>query len=247
MTGILYFSSTGNSLYISKCIQEKIKSKIFYIPTYNGDGSEFDRIIIVSPIYSFGLPYHVYNIIPTLSKHTPVEIVLNYGGMISGADYFTYMHAKNSGLNIRAVYTIKMPENFTLSYTVPKFYLNSILKSAPKRIKKVVNFIDNNTVNIPKSKKTKDKVYFKNKSNWYKIGQDFHVNESCISCGKCISLCPINNISFSNNKIVFGDKCVACLGCYQRCKQKAIQYKDKKKSFRYINPYINENDIGKNI
>lgn len=247
MTGILYFSSTGNSLYIAKCIQEKINSKIFYIPKYNDDGSKFDRIIIVSPIYSFGLPYHVYNIIPKLSKQTPVEIVLNYGGMINGADYFAYMHAKNSGLNIRAVYTVKMPENFTLSYTVPKFYLNSILKSAPKRIQKVVNSIENNTVNIPKAKKTKDEVYLKNKSNWYKIGQDFHVNEACISCGKCISLCPVNNISFANNKIAFGDKCVACLGCYHRCGQKAIQYKNKKKSFRYINPYINENDIGKNI
>lgn len=32
--GILYFSSTGNSLYISKKIKEKLGGEIKYIPNY---------------------------------------------------------------------------------------------------------------------------------------------------------------------------------------------------------------------
>ena len=50
-----------------------------------------------------------------------------------------------------------------------------------------------------------------------------------------------------DNKIVFADGCVACLGCYHRCTQKAIVYLKKKKKDRYINPNIDENLIGKNI
>lgn len=38
----------------------------------------------------------------------------NYGGMVSGADYFIYQYAKEQGLNIKAVYVLKMPENVTI-------------------------------------------------------------------------------------------------------------------------------------
>lgn len=61
MNGIFYFSSTGNSLYLSKRIKSKLGGKIIYIPNYQGDASEFEKIIVVSPIYSFGLPVHTYN------------------------------------------------------------------------------------------------------------------------------------------------------------------------------------------
>ena len=68
MTGILYFSSTGNSLYIAKKLKEKVGGDVLYIPNYNGDASEFERIIIVSPIYSFGLPTFVYDLLGKLNK-----------------------------------------------------------------------------------------------------------------------------------------------------------------------------------
>ncbi len=248
MTGILYFSSTGNSLYIAEQIKKsdtENNSKIIYIPNYTGNAEEFDKIIIVSPIYSFGLPAPVYDIIPKLSKEKPLFIVLNYGGMISGADYFTYCYCKENSLNIRAVHTIKMPENFTLTFTVPSFYLKSILKSAPKNTSKVVASINKNEEHIPKQQKTKKETYLKNKSNWHQIAEDFNTTDSCVLCKKCVALCPVGNISIVDNKITFSDKCIACLGCYHRCPQKAIQYKDKVKKFRYINPDINENDIGK--
>ena len=53
MIGILYFSSTGNSLYIAQKIQDQMGGQIKYIPNYNGNGSEFEKIILVTPIYSF--------------------------------------------------------------------------------------------------------------------------------------------------------------------------------------------------
>ena len=86
MTGILYFSSTGNSLQIATQIRSAMGGTIRYIPTYQGTGEEFDQIILVSPIYSFGLPVHVYDLIPKLTKERPVWVVLNYGGMSGGAD-----------------------------------------------------------------------------------------------------------------------------------------------------------------
>jgi Pyruvate/2-oxoacid:ferredoxin oxidoreductase delta subunit len=43
---------------------------------------------------------------------------------------------------------------------------------------------------------------------------------------------------------MFGDKCVACLSCYHRCPERAIVYQDKRKKDRYINPLVEEDNIG---
>ena len=79
------------------------------------------------------------------------------------------------------------------------------------------------------------------------IAKDFSVSEDCVSCGKCVELCPAGNIFLENGRISFGDQCVICLGCYHRCPQKAIRYQNKVKTDRYLNPNIRELDIGKDF
>lgn len=247
MIGILYFSSTGNTLYIAQKIQSRIGGSIKYIPNYKGDGSEFEKIILVTPIYSYGMPTFVYDIIPKLKKTKELIVIQNYGGMVGGADYFMYQYADEHGLNIKAVYVLKMPENFTLTFTVPKFYINRTLKSADKRINNVIDRMISGDYRVPQKCKTKINTYLTNKSNWHLIGENFSTTDACIKCGKCVSICPADNISFKNGKIVFSNKCVACLGCYHRCPQKAIVYKGKNKRYRYINPNVSETHIGKDI
>lgn len=201
MVGILYFSSTGNSLYIAKRVQSRTGGSIKYIPNYNGDGSEFDKIVLVTPIYSFGMPTFVYDIISQLNKQSEIFIIQNYGGMVGGADYFIYEYAKGHGLNVKAVCTVKMPENFTLTFTVPKIYIGLTLKSANKRIDKVLDGICSDVRKIPKKRKTKSDVYFKNKSNWHIIGERFSVTDNCVKCGKCVSICPAGNITLNGGKL----------------------------------------------
>ena len=116
-----------------------------------------------------------------------------------------------------------------------------------RQIDDIILKIKQNGVFIPKKAKTNEKIYFTNKSNWHLVANDFSVKENCVKCGKCVENCPANNISFENEEITFKDNCVACLGCYHRCPQKAIVYKHRNKKGRYINPFINENEIGMNF
>ena len=216
MNGILYFSSTGNSLYIAESVKKRMGGEVRYIPNYGGNGSEFDRIILVTPIYSYGMPFHVYEILQRLDKKKELIIIQNYGGMVGGADRLIYLYALKNGLNVKSVYTLKMPENFTLTFTVPKFYMKGVLKKADKRISRIVGKIESESFTVPKGNKTKEKVYLKNKSNWHLIADGFSVTEDCVKCGKCVSVCPAGNISLCDGKVEFSDKCVACLGCYHR-------------------------------
>ncbi|MDE6276209.1 MAG: EFR1 family ferrodoxin [Clostridia bacterium] len=248
MTGILYFSSTGNSLQIAQRVKDRFGGNIIYIPKYDGDGSEFQRIFIVTPIYSYGLPTPVFDLLPRLDKSKEIFVIQNYGGMVGGADALFYDYAKQYELNVKGIYTIKMPENYTLFIVPPKFYTKSVLKSSNKRIDKILDKIENKGYELPKAKVNiaKKQTYLKNKGNWHIIGDRFSVNDNCVKCQKCASICPSKNIVFEDGKIVFKDNCIACLGCYHRCPQKAIVYLDKKSKYRYVNPNVNEDEIGKN-
>ncbi len=64
------------------------------------------------------MPTFVYDIIPRLNKTKELIVIQNYGGMVGGADYFMYQYSSKHGLNIKAVYVLKMPENFTLTFTL---------------------------------------------------------------------------------------------------------------------------------
>jgi len=246
MTGIFYFSSTGNSLYIAQEIRKRINADIMYIPHSKDRALLYDRIIIVSPVYSFGLPIHTYNFLITLNPSAEIYLILNYGGMLGGADRFAYELAKEHNITLHAVFTLKMPENYTLFITPPKFYLKRSLKAAPQKINDIVEAIQQKKTFIPKPRKTKKNIYEKNRKNWHLIAADFSVNNNCILCAKCVRLCPVGNIEL-NDKIRFKDHCVACLGCYHRCPQKAIIYKHRKKKHRYVNPFISEYDIGEDL
>ena len=161
MIGILYFSSTGNSLYIAQRIQNRIGGQLKYIPNYEGNGNEFDKIILVTPIYSYGMPTFVYDIIPKLNKQKELFVIQNYGGIVGGADYFIYQYAKQHKLNIKAVYILKMPENFTLTFTVPKFYIKHTLKKADKYIDNVIDSINSGNYRVPKQCNTKRREHNK--------------------------------------------------------------------------------------
>ena len=245
--GILYFSSTGNSLYIAKKAKEFFGGEIRYIPNYTKDGSEYDFIVIVTPIYSFGLPVPVSELLPKLDKNVRIFVVQNYGGMAGGADGLFYKYAAEYGLNVKSIYKTKMPENFTLIMSPPAFFVKSVLKSADKRLEKIFSDIKSGNYHIPKIKKTREKTYLKNKSNWYKIGERFSVTDKCIGCGKCVNVCPANNITMTVGCPIYGKSCIACLGCFHRCHEKAIIYMGKDNKKRYINPNVPESEIGKDL
>jgi Fe-S-cluster-containing hydrogenase component 2 len=246
MNGIFYFSSTGNSLFIAEQIKAELGGEIRFIPKFKGNVNVYDKIIVVSPTHSFGLPTLVYDFIANIKFSGPLYIVLNHGGMRANAPYFAYQLCKEKGLNIRSVQDVMMPEIYTLNFSQPKFAKNMVLRKAPKEIKSVIEVIrDDVEIIIPKPKKDKwTPKHLENRKIWHKLAEDFSITEDCNNCLKCVRICPTGNIKSKDGRIVFGDKCVACLSCYHRCPQKAIVYRNKKKKDRYINPFIKENNIG---
>jgi len=44
----------------------------------------------------------------------------------------------------------------------------------------------------------------------------------CVGCGKCVSLCPMKNLTLSNHKASAAGKCTMCYRCINSCPNKAI-------------------------
>ena len=48
---------------------------------------------------------------------------------------------------------------------------------------------------------------------------------SCISCGQCARLCPVNAITMVNGKPLWTkESCAHCMSCIQNCPVEAIEY-----------------------
>ena len=52
----------------------------------------------------------------------------------------------------------------------------------------------------------------------------FHATDACISCGKCVSACPLQNIRLEKGRPLWGKDCAMCLSCYHHCPKHAIEY-----------------------
>lgn len=242
---VFYFSSTGNSLYAAKRIAEKLGADVEYLPASDGDAAGAERVVVVSPVYAFGLPVPTVDFIRRLKtgETTPVYIVLTYGGAAMGADRAAYAEAKEAGLDIKAVYTLKMVENFTVFFTVPKGHIKRILKKAPQKVDAVAERILSGECVQKKSGGRRDSA--KMRESWREMGGKLYSDGACTRCGKCVRNCPVQNIELTEDGVFFKDGCVACLGCYHRCPQKAIKFGKFKKKFRYFCPLVNENELGK--
>ena len=65
----------------------------------------------------------------------------------------------------------------------------------------------------------------------------FYVTDACISCGKCVKVCPLGNIRLENGRPVWGKNCTHCMACICRCPREAVEYgKHSRGLLRYVFP-----------
>lgn len=54
--------------------------------------------------------------------------------------------------------------------------------------------------------------------------KNFFATGDCISCSKCVNMCPLNNIQIENGLPVWGNSCTHCMACICHCPKEAIEY-----------------------
>ncbi|MFI3213645.1 MAG: EFR1 family ferrodoxin [Eubacteriales bacterium] len=251
---ILYFTATGNSLYVAKSLGTKLCS----IPQMiKNDNYEFtdDKIGIIFPLYEWSVNSFVANFLKKAKFETKyLFAIATYGIFAGGVASHLIDISKESGYTFSYINKIKMVDNY-----LPGFRMKTQIKNEPKKhieeqIEKVKMDIESSRAFIvdesalrKKATKYMVKRAEKSKKDNKKVGiaRNIIVEDSCTQCGICVNVCPVNNIKVDgeNGKILLQNKCFSCFSCIQNCPQNAIHIKNQRDRSRFRNKNVSLKEI----
>ena len=80
------------------------------------------------------------------------------------------------------------------------------------------------------------RLWFYNKTLHY--SDKLKINaDACVKCGRCVTVCPMRNLTLSRDRITAAGQCTMCYRCVNQCPQKAITLIGKKVvASLYTNP-----------
>lgn len=247
---IIYFSGTGNSRAVAtelgRLLDEEVKAMT---PSMRGGDmamTDSRRLIWAFPVYSWGVPPYVLDIIRSVVIDAPAAMphhaVMTCGDDCGLTDRMWRKAIAARGWRGRCVMSVQMPNNYVSlpGFDVdPKGVEEAKLAAFPSRLKSVAAEIvraesdDSEVTDIVRGSfaRIKTKVIYP----WFvRHAMDprrFSVSEACVACGKCALTCPLGNITMSGSgenpramRPAWGGDCAGCLGCYHTCPVHAINY-----------------------
>jgi len=254
---ILYFTGTGNNLYVSK----KIGGELLSIPRLLKE-KQFDikgeAVGIVVPCYYFTVPYIVKEYLEQITIEADyVFTIMTYGKMMGGGLNPIEKILKRKGVEVDYSNKIQMIDNFLPNFEMEQQLKTEGAKTIETQIKTIVTDIQNRKKEkkrIGLFQKTATTLFGKmifsapGRKRIQKTSAGFYVTDACTSCRICQEVCPRGNVD-QREKIEtkpgpkFGNRCESCLACIHLCPENAIHLKSQKSSVRFKNRNVTTAEI----
>ena len=236
---VFYYSGCGNSKFIAQSIAEAFDEKMVFIPEAQRNGdfeyslAEKEMIGFVFPIYSWRSPHLVDEFVEKLKlngKPSYVWTAVTCGDNVGETEKLFRKELEKIGLYLNAAFCFKMPNTYVnmmgMSVDKPEVAEEKIAKAKAK-LPNVIDMIKDHAEYSDMIKGAFPR--FKSNvigSGFYKWASDepFFSTDECISCGMCVKVCPMQNITLENGRPVWHGNCNTCDACYHHCPKHAIQY-----------------------
>lgn len=237
---IIYFSGTGNSKYAATLLGNKLDEETKFLPMHKEITitSVLQRLIFVFPIYSWGVPPIVLNYIDRLNsedcrilKDIPIFMVCTCGDETALAPEMFEKKLNEKGLTLQGGWSVIMPNNYVL---LPGFNVDSEklesekLDKVPSRITYIAGKIKDNSKEMDYTRgslaRLKTGLVYPLFKKWGIFPSKWHWTPECVRCGKCVKVCPVNNVTFKGGHPTWGKACVSCLACFHICPVHAVEY-----------------------
>ena len=253
---IIYFSGTGNSLYVAKNIGKSLDYELINVKDINDLRLDFrgSTLGLVFPTYYARVPKIMEEFISklTISSDAYLFVVITHGG---GPSIVLNRLKKilSDKVDRSSGFLVKMPGNNIFNYGAAdeKKILRTIHRS-DKRIIDIVKRIQENECKWDRSYILIDTaidlifggVTDKIIADIKRTSESFTVDDTCSSCQQCAVLCPGENIYFNKNLPYWRSNCEKCGACIQWCPNQSIDWKGKtSKRKRYRNPFIEVSEL----
>ena len=246
----LYFTGTGNSLYVAK----QIGGQLLSIPQLIKDNTlsiTDDVVGIVYPCYGFNVPDYVADYLRKAQIQAEyIFAVMTYAGDAFGG--VRHMEKILAGVSIPLDYgnEIIMPNNYLIGNDLSE----QVTEAESARINAELSAIARDI--HERKKQTLHKGILSEATSAAMRGlmkamgmtknadKSFTVNDACNTCGTCTKVCPLKNITVSDaGRVEFHHHCTFCTACINYCPQNAIHHKREKSDARYQNPSIDISEM----
>lgn len=229
---IYWFSGTGNSHRVAQHLAQLLGDELEFMSP--GLQCDHERVIWVFPIYSWGVPPYVAEVIrsATLTRGSHHYMVATCGDDAGLAPRMWRKLLSPHHVIPMAAYTVIMPNTYV---ALPGFDVDepqlrdSKLDREPDRTRHIARMISESStaddVIAGSMPWIKTRLIYPFFTGCLMSPRDFKVDDGCISCGRCRSHCPVGNISMDEReRPVWGNRCAGCLACYHVCPAHAISY-----------------------
>ena len=233
---VFYFSGTGNSRFVARNIARALGQEAFDITAYTKTMKRPD--FTETGVYVFVCPSYMS------APARAITDFVEWAGFPSGIKaYFIVTCAASMGITPRVASElcekknmkymgaaqIEMPQNYIALFTTKKVEENiDIIEKAEIEIDRIAELIKKGEVLETKkigsveysvTKWVRD-VYYKD----FMKTKKFKATDKCISCQKCVKVCPLSNITMKDKRPSWGTKCTHCMACINQCPVDAIEY-----------------------
>ncbi len=257
---LLYFTATGNSLHIAKSLGGKLISIPEMIKSNTLEFTD-DKIGIIFPIYSNKvMPYIEEFLMKAKFKCDYLFGVMTYGIFAAAAVDHLLSIGKKAGHNFAYINTIKMVDNWIPGFKMDNQIKNEYKKEIGKHIELIAQDVAVSRKMISKTSgfsrfftrfqvksalKPNPKGGVHGVATGLGIKNYIKLEDSCIGCGICAKVCPMNNITVDKEAktITLGESCLSCFACTHNCPTNSIRLKQERSRERYRNSNISLNEI----
>lgn len=236
MVGV-YFSGTGNTKYcIEKffsCFDNTAERLALETAEALTAISQHQDIVLAYPVYYSNLPKIVRDFITEnrdVWKDKRVFIIATMGLFSGDGAGLSARLLKKYGAQVTGGLHVKMPDCICDVKALKRTYAQNkqIIEQANEKLVLAAQKLKEGTAAkeglgffYHVAGLFGQRLYFSNKTRQYSDKLRIDAN-SCVGCGRCVTVCPMNNITLDGNKAIASNLCTMCYRCINQCTQKSI-------------------------
>lgn len=259
---MLYFSGTGNSRYIAQQFSRRIQADCHSIE----EAIDFDRLIGATDTVAFCYPIYGSCVPRILREFTAAHagalankklVILCTQMMFSGdgARAFTDLLAGSAQRVLYAEH-FNMPNNICNLWIFPirEGERRRKLRAADKKLDRVCSELEQGVVRLRGWSKASRLLGQVQNASWPMVEEKnratFQADGDCTRCGLCVQLCPMHNLTLTDDGIEQRGNCILCYRCVNACPCCAatvLLHSKPQRQYRGIAPFsINSNPVHMN-